>query len=249
VRRFHDQFYGASDGELVVVGQFDKAEAQKVAAELFGNWKSPSGYTRIVSPYKKTEPANLKIETPDKQNATFLAGMQIRINDEDPDYPAMELANYMLGASFASRLTHRIRDQEGLSYGVRSQFQAPTKDDSGGFTASIIAAPQNTPKAEASFKDEVARTVKDGFTAEEVAAAKKALLQEEVVGRSQDQTLVRLLSARERFDRTMKFDGAFETAIAGLTAEQVNSALRRHLDPAGLVIVKAGDFKKAGAFQ
>jgi zinc protease len=249
VRRFHDQFYGASEGELVVVGQFDKAEAQKVAAELLGNWKSPSGYTRIASPYKKTEPANLKIETPDKQNATFLAGMQIRINDEDPDYAAMELANYMLGASFASRLTHRIRDQEGLSYGVRSQFQAPTKDDSGGFTASIIAAPQNTPKAEASFKDEVARTVRDGFSAEEVAAAKKALLQEEVVSRSQDQTLARLLSARERFDRTMKFDGAFEAAIAALTPEQVNAALRRHLDPAGLVIVKAGDFKKAGAFQ
>ena len=53
VRRFHDQFYGASEGELVAVGQFDKAEAQKVAAELFGNWKSPGGYTRIASPYKK----------------------------------------------------------------------------------------------------------------------------------------------------------------------------------------------------
>lgn len=249
IRRFHDQFYGASAGEFVVVGQFDQAEVPKVAAELFGNWKAPGGYTRITSAYQKTEPANLKIETPDKQNATFLAGMQIRITDEDPDYAAMELANYMLGGSFASRLVHRIRDQEGLSYGVRSGFSAPPKDDAGAFTASIIAAPQNTPKAEASFREEVARTVKDGFTADEVAAAKKALLQEELVGRSQDQTLARLLSNRERFDRTMKFDEAFEKAIAGLTPEQVNAALRRHFDPSALVIVKAGDFKKAGAFQ
>ncbi|MBV8733019.1 MAG: insulinase family protein, partial [Acidobacteriia bacterium] len=209
VRRFHDRFYGASEGEIVLVGQFNPAEVKQLATELFGNWKSASAYSRIVSAYRKTEPGSLKIETPDKQNATLLAGMQMRISDEDPDYPAMELANYMLGGSFGSRLVHRIREREGLSYGVRSGFQAPTKMDSGDFTASIIAAPQNVPKAEASLKDELASALNVGFSAEEVAAAKKALLEEELVSRSQDQTLARLLSARERFARTMKFDEAF----------------------------------------
>jgi zinc protease len=249
VRRFHEQFYGASAGEIVVVGQFDAAAARKLTADLFGNWKSPSGYQRVVTPYKRTEPGSVKIETPDKQNATLLAGMQIRISDEDPDYAAMELANYMLGGSFGSRLVHRIREKEGLSYGVRSGFQAPTRMDSGDFTTSIIAAPQNVPKAQASLQDELARVLKDGFTAEEVGAAKKALLQEEVVSRSQDQNLARLLSNRERFGRTMAFDEAFESKIGGLTADEVNAALRRHLDPAGLVIVAAGDFKKAGVLQ
>jgi zinc protease len=249
VRKFHDQFYGASDGEFIVVGQFDPSGVQKVANELFGNWKSPSAYQRIATVYRKTEPANLKIETPDKQNATFLAGMPIRMSDADRDYPAMVLANYILGESPASRLFHRIRDQEGLSYGVRSRFQAPAEDDAGLFTASISAAPQNVPKLEASFRDELARTLKDGFTAEEVAAAKKALLEEETVGRSQDQALARVLANRERFGRTMKFDADFEAAVAGLTPEQVSAALRRHFDPAGLVIVMAGDFQKAGVLQ
>ena len=248
-RRFHDQFYGASEGEIAVVGQFDAPQVQKLATELFGNWKSPSAYQRVVTNYQKTEPGSVKIETPDKQNATVLAGMQIRISDDDPDYAAMELANFMLGGSFGSRLVHRIREQEGLSYGVRSGFQAPTQMDSGDFTAQIIAAPQNVPKAEASLKDELARTLKDGFTAEEVAAGQKALLQEEVVSRTQDQTLARLLGNRERFGRTMKFDQEFESKIASLKAEQVNAALRRHLDPSGLVVVMAGDFKKAGVLQ
>jgi zinc protease len=249
VHKFHDQFYGASEGELVIVGQFDPAQAQKLAGELFGNWKSPSSYQRVMTPYQKTEPGNVKIETPDKQNATLLAGMQIRMSDDDPDYPAMELANFILGGSFGSRLVHRIREQEGLSYGVRSGFGAPTQMDSADFTAQLIAAPQNVPKAEASLKDELTRVLKDGFSAEEVAAAKKALLDEEVVGRTQDQGLARLLANRERFGRTMKFDEAFESRISSLTAEQVNSALRRHLDPAGFVIVRAGDFKKAGVLQ
>jgi zinc protease len=249
VRKFHGQFYGASEGELVLVGQFDPAQAQKLAGELFGNWNSPSGYQRVVTAYQKTEPGNMKIETPDKQNATLLAGMQIRMSDEDPDYPAMELANFILGGSFGSRLVHRIREQEGLSYGVRSGFDAPAKMDSADFTAQLIAAPQNVPKAEASLKDELARVLKDGFSEEEVSAAKKALLDEEVVGRTQDQGLARLLANRERFGRTMKFDEAFESKIAALTAEQVNAAVRRHLDPGGFVIVKAGDFKKAGVLQ
>jgi zinc protease len=248
VRQFHDQFYGASAGEFVVVGQFDPGPVQKLAAELFGSWKSPSAYQRVSSQYRKTEPGNLKIETPDKQNATFLAAMQVRMSDDDPDYAAMVLANYMFGESFGSHLVHRIREQEGLSYGVRSGFQAPTKDDDGLFSASIIAAPQNTPKVEASFQDELARTLKNGFTAQEVAAGQKALLQERMVRRSQDQAIAQLLANRERFDRTMKFDQDLEGKIAVLTVEQVNTALRRHIDPAGLVIVKAGDFKKAGVF-
>jgi zinc protease len=230
------------------VGQFDPAPVQKLAAELFGSWKSPGIYQRVSSQYQKTSPANLKIETPDKQNATFLAAMQVRMSDDDADYPAMILADYMFGQSFGSRLVHRIREQEGLSYSVRSGFQAPTKDDNGIFSASIISAPQNAPKVEASFQDELALTLKDGFTAQEVAAGQKALLQEEVVARSQDQALARVLANRERFDRTMKFDQDMEAKIASLTAEQVNAAFKRHIDPAGLVIVKAGDFKKAGVF-
>jgi zinc protease len=243
VRQFHDQFYGASAGEFVVVGQFDPAVVQKLAAELFGSWKSPSAYQRVASQYQKTEPANLKIETPDKQNATFLAAMQVRISDDDADYPAMILANYLLGQGFGSRLVHRIREQEGLSYSVRSSFQAPTKDDDGVFSASIISAPQNTPKVESSFQNELARTLKDGFTAQEVAAGQKSWLQEQMVARSQDLAIARLLANRERFDRTMKFDQDIETKIGMLTADQVNASLRRHIDPAGLVIVKAGDFK------
>lgn len=249
VRKFYQQFYGASEGELSVVGQFDPAATQKLVSDLLANWKSPSRYDRIVTPYSKTEPVKQRIETPDKQNAMFLAAMAVRMSDEDPDYPAMVLGNYILGGSGGSRLFSRIRNKEGLSYGVSSQFGAPTKEDRATFSASIISAPQNAPKAEASFLDELARTARDGFTAGEVAEAKKSLLESQVVARSQDQNLTRLLGNRQRFDRTMKFDEELEARIAALTTEQVSAAFRRHIDPAGLVVIEAGDFKKAGVFQ
>ena len=154
------------------------------------------------------------------------------MSDEDPDYPAMVMANYMFGGSgLGTRLSRRIRDKEGLSYGVQSQFGAPTKDDGANFLAVAISAPQNTPKVEASFRDELAKTLKDGFTADEVAAAKKAWLQERTMGRTEDGSLVGLLAGRQRFDRTLKFDEALEAKVAALTAEQINAAFRKHVDP------------------
>jgi zinc protease len=249
-RKFYQQFYGASVGEVAISGQFNVPEISKLATELFGNWKSPGTYTRVTNPYQKIAPSDKKIETPDKQNAFFIAGEMVKINDEDPDYAATVMANYMFGGSgLGTRLSRRIRDKEGLSYGVYSQFGAPTKDDGGNFLALAISNPQNAPKVEASFRDELAKTLKDGFTADEVAAAKKAWLQERGMSRTEDGSLVGLLAGRQRFDRTLKFDESLEAKVAALTPDQITAAFRKHVDPASLIFVKAGDFKTAGVLQ
>jgi zinc protease len=250
VRGFYEQFYGASVGEIAVSGQFNTPEIAKLAAELFGNWKSPGSYSRVTSMYKKTVPSDRKIETPDKQNSFYVAGQLAKLNDEDPDYPALVMANYMFGGSgLGTRLSRRIRDKEGLSYGVQSEFAVPTKDDAATFVGVAISAPLNAPKVDASFKDELAKTLKEGFTADEVATAKKAWLQERGMSRSEDGALVGLFAARQRFDRTLKFDESLEARVAELTAEQISAAFRKHIDAGSLIYVKAGDFKKASVWQ
>jgi zinc protease len=175
--------------------------------------------------------------------------MRIAMSDESPDYPAMVLANYMFGGSLGARMPNRIRNVEGLSYGVSSRFTAPLLGDGSLFAAAAISAPQNTPKVEASFKDELARTLQGGFTADEVIAAKKAFDDQRRVARSQEQALLRNLATREQSGRTMKWDEELDAKIQALTPDQINAAFRRHVDPAALTIVKAGDFQKAGAYQ
>ena len=248
VRKLYAQFYGASNSQLAAAGQFDAVQIQKLAAELYGGWNSPVPFQRITNLYQKNAAADSKIETPDKEMAIFIAGLRVKMSDEDSEYPAMSLANYILGGSFSSRLVTRIRDKEGMSYAVSSGIQVPAKDDGAMFVASAQCAPPNTPKVEASFKDELARALKDGFTAAEVADAKKAWLQERAVARSDDGSLVATLANREYFGRSMMFDQALEAKVAALTPEQVSAAFRR-IDSSALVTVKAGDFKKAGVFQ
>ena len=118
VRQFYKQFYGASEGEIVISGQFDPVQVRKLVEELFGDWKSPSRYERVSNMYANVAPINDKIETPDKQNALFLADMPMKMTDEDPDYAALTIAGMVFGGSPNSRLFLRIRVKDGLSYGA-----------------------------------------------------------------------------------------------------------------------------------
>jgi len=249
VRQFYKQFYGVAEGEIVLSGQFDPEQMRKLVGELFGDWKSASPYAHIPNSYAKVGPINHKIETPDKQNAAFMAGMPLQMTDEDRDYAALTIAGLVFGGSPNSRLMQRIRIKDGLSYGASAWFSIPTKDDGGTFSVWAIAAPQNMPKVEAAFNEELARSLKHGFTADEVEKAKKAWLDERAVSRAEESSVAYQLMGRERWGRTLQWDAKLEAAVAALTLEQVNEAFKRHVDPSAISIVKGGDFKKAGAYQ
>ncbi|MGA7237517.1 MAG: pitrilysin family protein, partial [Bryobacteraceae bacterium] len=131
VRAFYKQFYGVGEGEIAISGQFDPAQMRKLVTELFGSWKSPADHGRITNTYAAVEPINHKIETPDKQNGYFTVAAPLKMNDEDPDYPALLLAGTVFGGSPNSRIFQRIRVKDGLSYGANAGFNMPTKDDGG----------------------------------------------------------------------------------------------------------------------
>jgi zinc protease len=248
VKKFYTDFYGASNGELAVIGDFDDKEITRLAGELFSNWKSPHGYERIATPYMEIAPLNKSLETPDKANAFFLAGMPLNVREDDADYPALTLGNYMLGGGFLnSRLGTRIRQKEGISYGVGSQLQASPLDKSGLFVTFAIYAPQNVERLEAAFKEEIARALKDGFTDEEVKAAKSGWLQARQVSRAQDAELAGKLSSYLFLNRMLVWDDAFEKKVTALTPNEIVAAMRRHIDPSKITIIKAGDFSKAKA--
>jgi len=246
VKAFHQTFFGTSGTMAAIVGDVDAKEVQQLVNELFGQWKSPTPYTYIPRGYKAASPQNLSIETPDKANAMFLAGMQMPLQDTDPDYPALRLANFMLGGGFInSRLATRIRQKEGLSYSVGSQLDSACVNRSSTWSAYAIYAPQNLARLEAAFQEELARALKDGFTNEEIKAAKSAEIQGRQVSRSQDNELAALIEGNLKFNRTLAYDVDLEKKLSDLTNEQIVAALRKYLDPSKLVVVKAGDFAKA----
>lgn len=247
-RAFHKEFYGANHGDVAIVGDFDAAEAKKALTEYFGSFKNSAPYERIKYGFEKTAVANQTIETPDKQNAVFIAGERLNISDTDANYPGLVFGNYMLGGGFLnSRLATRIRVKDGLSYGIGSNVSASSHEPDGEFMAYAIAAPQNIAKVEADFNEELGRALKDGFTPSEVDSDRSGWLQSQQVRRSDDRSLAQQLATHEQDGRTFAFNENLENKVRELTPEQVLTAMRNVIDPARITIVKAGDFKKAAS--
>ena len=117
------------------------------------------------------------------------------------------------------------------------------------FMTTVSCNPVNMPKVEASFLDELKKTLREGFTAKELDGAKKAYADSRKVARAQETGLAGLIVSHEQLGRTMLYDEQLEAKFQALTVDQVNAAFRKHLDPAIVSIVKAGDFKKVGVLQ
>jgi len=248
-KKFHDDFYGANHGIVAVVGPVDATDVQKQVTALLGNWNTSRTYKPLAVPFKKADPINVKIETPDKANAVFMAGERFRLSQNDPDYAAILLASYMFGETITSRISDRIRNREGLSYGANARLTIPAEGEAAMLTGTVSLNPTVGPKVESSFMDELKKVYDSGFTAAEVDAAKKAYLDSRMVGRSTDGALLALMVSHEQLDRPFKWDADLEARIVALTQEQVNAAFRKHIDPNGVSIVKAGDFSTAGVYK
>jgi zinc protease len=246
-KKFYADFYGESNAELAVVGDFDAAEVRKLAEELFTTWKSPKPYSVIKREWKKLAPVNTSQEAPDKANAYLYAATPVSMDQQDPDYPAMVLADRILGGDEKSRLWVRIREKDGLSYGVNSNFRAGPQEKYGVFAAVASAKNENTAKVEAAFKDEIGKAVGSGFTAEEVATAKNALMQQRQLDRARDATLAGLFVSQAELGRTMQRESDLEKKINDTTPEQLSAIFKKWIDPATISYFKAGDFKKTAA--
>jgi len=206
-------------------------------------------FKRLDEEYRAIAPTARLIETPDKESATFIARINVNLTENDPDYAALTIADWMLGggADFAARLVARIRVKEGLSYGVGSQLSVNIKERGANWTAFAIAAPQNVTKVEAAFQEEVAKARKEGFTEAELKAAKSGAIQQRAQQRAQDRSLAAGWMSNLEFDRTYAFSKVFEDKILALTLAEVNAALNKYIDPAKITIIKAGDFVKAAS--
>jgi zinc protease len=245
VKAFHAAFYGANNATFAAVGDFDPVALKAQVERLYGNWNAQQKYVRVPSAVKPVAGQKLALKTPDKASSLLLAVYPVPLKDDAKAYPALVMANYMLGGgALRSRLADRIRQKEGLSYGVGSQLNVPMRDPAGMWMAYAMSAPQNASKVETVLREELQRAVSEGFTEAELAEAKKGWLQGEEVSRTSDEALAGALSEYLTLDRTMNFDAAVEDQVRKLTLAQVNEAMREFIKPTGISIVTAGDFAK-----
>ncbi|MGC1275540.1 MAG: pitrilysin family protein [Planctomycetaceae bacterium] len=247
VKALYDELLNGRHGEIAIVGTFEKDAVFATIEKAFADWTSDVQYARLP----QLVPDDLdgrteSIATPGKKNAVYFSATAFPLSSSHPDYAALVIGNYILGGgSLSSRLADRVRQQEGLSYGVLSGFSAQNLDKRAVMYLYAITNPENMEKLRSVIREEFDRLLNEGVTDEELAAAKQGYLQKQQVNRADDATLAQTLAENLEADRTMSFYADLENQITALTPDQVVDALRKHIDPEKFVLVVAGDFEKS----
>jgi zinc protease len=249
VRKLYANYLGGSHGELAIVGDFDKAQVLPLLNEMLGDWKAEMPYVHISRDVTAEIPGGTrKIETPDKANAVYVSAYVFPMRDDNPDFAALAMGDFILGEdTLTSRLGTRVRQKEGMTYGIVSRLEASARDQRTSFVIRAICNPIYINRVTAAVAEEIDSLFSKGVTKDELATAKQSYLQQQELARAQDADLVAMLSENLTVGRTMKYYADLEKKIAGLASDEIVAALRSHIDLKRLFIVTAGDFAKSQA--
>jgi zinc protease len=241
----HANFLSGSEGEVSIVGDFDAKEIETKLSKMLGNWKSKYPFQRASqTAITDVKLPLMSIETPDKANSVYIAAQQYALRDDHPKYPALMIGNTVLGGgALSSRLGDRVRQKEGLSYGVGSNLSANAIDERTVFSISAIANPKNRDKLVKTIDEEVRKLVKEGITPKELKDTVQGYLQNQQLARSRDAMLAGMLANNAFAGRDMGYYEKLEATVAKLSVDVVNDAIEEFVDPDTLVIATAGDFQ------
>lgn len=246
VKKFYSDFYGANHSVSVFVGELDKTVIKNFLQNVFGKWNSKQPFKEIEKKYFATKATTESINTPDKTNAMLLGAINLDISRKSPDYPALIMANDMLGggAFLNSRVALRLRENEGMSYGAGSFINIDHKYNTGSWGLYAFFNPIYKGRLDSALRNEVDKAIKGGFTADELAKAKKSLEEQNRTMLGSNENLAGILKSYILTDRDLDEFTKLQDKISALTLDAVNAALRKHFNTGKLVMIYGGDFEK-----
>ena len=244
VKAFHAKYYGPAHMTLLVVGDVDAPATQAQIGSAFAGWSGGQDYVRPAAPASLKAAREVTVPLADKPSVSVIIGQPTGLRYKDPDALALRVGTAILGSGFTGRLMGTVRDKEGLTYNISAGVSEDSIVD-GSWDIAASFAPALLDKGIASTRRELLRWWKDGVTDEELAARKRGVIGTYLVGLSTTAGLAQaILTNIQRGYDVSRLD-ELPAAVGALTKDQVNSAIKSHLDPNAMVLVEAGSVPQA----
>jgi zinc protease len=245
MERFYREFAGASHGQFAVVGDIDPQAMKAWLEATFSDWKSGKPYQRIERPFHPLPAERQFVSVTDKPNAVYLQTIALEMSEDDPDYPALALAMRLFGGDSGSRVSRRLREQEGLTYGAYATLSADRKVRHAAISIRAIHAPANLQRVEAALQEEIERVLRDGFTATELEAVRQAWAQRRNLVLGDESNVASILASNLYWSDTMQRWMDFDEKIRTMSLDEVNAAFRRYVRPDRALVLGAGEYGRA----
>ncbi|HEY9250105.1 MAG TPA: pitrilysin family protein [Rariglobus sp.] len=240
LRAFHQKYYGPAELTLVAVGDVDadglKAEVEKAFAGWSGGVKRPD-YPRLAGLTDLNRDQTVFMA--DKPNVSVILGQASGLRYTDPDALPLRVATTILGSGFTGRLMATVRDREGLTYGIGARTGNDTFTD-GDWRIIANFAPDLLEKGLAATRRELKSWYEQGVTAAEVERTKTNLAGSFQVGLATTDGLAGTLLATVHRGYPLTWIDDYTQRLDAVTLDQVNAAIKKHLQPDNFVLIKAG---------
>jgi zinc protease len=171
---FHKQTVHPNNIILSFIGDFDSAQMEQRLRTAFSSWaRGP----QVTIPDPGLAPAKPGIYFISKEDVTQanIAMVHAGIQRNNPDYPAIVVANEVLSGGFSGRLMQQLRSVRGLTYGAGGGIGAPW-DYPGLFRVQMSTKSSTALESIDALRGEVRRMIESPATAEELSLAKESIL-------------------------------------------------------------------------
>jgi zinc protease len=242
VRRFHKAHYGPKRARLYVAGVFDPAAMEAAVREAFGSW---SGGVETRSPAAAQRGRAVKlIDRADAPQSTILLGLRVP-DPSNKDWVALEVADSLLGGSFASRITSNIREQKGYTYSPFSSINAHPKE-----AQWVEQADVTTAVTGAALKEifaEIDRLRTEAPPADELRGIQNNLAGVFVVQNASRGGLISRLAFVDQHGLGESYLTDYVNRVMAITPDDVRRVAKAYLAPERMNLVVVGDEKTVKA--
>lgn len=238
VRRLWEGAFRPEGGLMGIAGDVDPERTLQLAERLFAAWPASGGGEFRPQPAPRRPPRRRLVDKPDVTQASLAVG-HAGLARTDPDYPALVLANHVLGgAGFSSRLMKAVRAEGGKTYGAGS-FVAAGRGP-GFFAAYTFTRTGETAATLELLLSEIRRLRERGVEEEELAAIRQNIVGSYPITLQPADGVIEELVFADFFGLGEDWVRGYRRRFGGIGVEQVNAAIARHLDPAALSLVVVG---------
>jgi len=237
---FHEKFMAPNNLMMGITGNFDQGEVKKLIDKYFGDWPQKNLNLSEIPEVADTPHPGIYQFYKDINQSVIRLG-HLGIKRDNPDRYAVLVMNYILGGgSFSSRMTAKIRTDEGLTYSVGSRYQASERDY-GRFYSWCKTKSESTHRAVYLLLDEINK-IRDGkVTEEELKFAQDSYINQYVFGFTTPAQIVNRLMNLEFDNRPPDLIKDYLDNIRAVTRDDVLRVAREYLNPDDLTIVVVGN--------
>ncbi|MCB9848171.1 MAG: insulinase family protein [Phycisphaeraceae bacterium] len=240
MREFHDKIFNPGNLIIGVTGDFDPDQMLARINKALAGWQAGPRNPDAPDNHASFNPGVYHVEKDIPQGKVAIG--QRGVKRDDPDYFALRIMNDVLGGSgFTSRITKKVRSDEGLAYSAGSRFSMPAEQD-GEFMAFYQSKNRTVALAAKLIFDEIDKIRTAPISEQELETSKASIIETFPRTFESKNATVNLFIDDEWTKRPRGYWQSFRDNVRAVTANDVLRVAREHLDPDKMVMMVVGNW-------